>query len=40
MAQSKTFSDEERLQIIQEEMIRVRKLIKGHEQVLDAIGKL
>ncbi len=40
MEKSKYFSDKERLVIMQEELARFQKIIKGHEKLLEAIGKL
>lgn len=40
MAESKHFTDKERLQIVQEELERFEKLVKGHRKLLEAIGKL
>ena len=40
MEKSENLSDKVRLQIVQEEIARFKKLIKGHEKLLEAIGNL
>ena len=40
MAKLENLTDEERLQIVKEELTRFKKIVKGHEKILEAIGKL
>ena len=40
MAKSENSKDKERMKIVSEEIERFKSLIKGHEKLLTAIGKL
>lgn len=40
MAKSENSSDKIRFEIVAEELERFKKLIKGHEKILAAIGEL
>jgi hypothetical protein len=40
MVKSEDLSDELRLKILQEELARYRSIVKGHEKLIDAIGRL
>jgi len=40
MEKSKNFQDKVRIEIIQEELKRVKYLVKGHHKLLTAIGNL
>jgi hypothetical protein len=40
MEKSEHLSDKVRLAILHEELAKFRKIIKGHEKMLEAIGKL
>ena len=40
MAKSKNLKDKEKLKIIKKEIEKFNKLVKGHEKLLKAIGKL
>lgn len=40
MGKSKNLKDEDRYKIVIEEIEKFKKLIKGHEKLLEAIGNL
>jgi hypothetical protein len=40
MVKSESLNDKEKYEIISEEIIRFKNLIKGHEKILEAIGGL